>query len=161
MAKFNPEQWRKIKADTWAVAPRRLRLNLVERAALWIKHGSTDTLAGYSDAHDIELPHNGFKFKVMVDGYLFDPVHSVIKSSEPSFTNFEKRAQMSTAEIMVTQALRKLNAKQKAFEKQQRAASLQSEIKRGAAEPDPVVEPDPEPTVEVPEDKEAPTPPTE
>lgn len=137
MTKFNPEQWRKIKAETWAVAPRRLRLNLVDRAALWVKDGSTETLVGYSDTHDIELPHSGFKFKIMVDGYVFDPVHSVVKSSEPSLTNFEKRAEMSPAEILVTQALRRLNAKQKAFEKQQRDASIQAEIQRGAREPEP------------------------
>lgn len=145
MTKFNPEQWRKIKAETWAVAPRRLRLNLVDRAALWVKDGSTETLVGYSDSHDVELPHSGFKFKIMVDGYVFDPVHSVVKSSEPSLTNFEKRAEMSPAEILVTQALRRLNAKQKAFEKQQREASIQAEIQRGAREPEPEPVGEPEP----------------
>lgn len=149
MPKFNPDQWRKIASNSWAVAPRRLRLNLTERAALWVKDGNTETLVGFSDTHDVELPHNGFKFKIMAEGYLYDPLKPVFKSKEPSFTNFEKRAELSPAEIMVTQALRRLNAKQKAFEKMQREASIQSEIKRGVVtESDPVEQEQEAPTTQ-------------
>jgi len=148
MKYFNPNEWRKIKASTLAAVPsgKRLRLNLIDRAALWIVDGKTETLCGFSDAFDLKLPKNGLQFKIMAEGFVHDPEHKPYKNEAPTLTNLEKRAELSPAEIMVTKALRSMKLREREFEKKQREANAEQIAKQKEAEVvvepvEPVVEP--------------------
>jgi len=155
MKYFNPTDWRKITASTLAAVPagKRLRLNLVDRAALWIVDGKKETLVGFSDSFDVKLPKNGLQFKIMAEGYVYDPQHTPHINDAPTLTNLEKRAELSPAEIMVTKALRVMKLREREFDKKQREANAEAIARQESAQQveavvDPVVEPvEPDETV--------------
>lgn len=115
---FDPNDWQKLPANKPLPVGRKVEVRLKAPGELYVKAPDADefVLYGYGSEFKFSVIYDGCWIKSTVAGVLkIGQVSSVERGDKPALTNEDKKPNYSAAEILVKQALRRMQLKEKAL----------------------------------------------